>query len=559
MRLSKYLDNKGIIGEEQAAFREGYSTIDHIFVLNELINLYLHKNKKQKRLYCCFIDYEKAFDTLNRTALWGKALKHDINGNIFTVIMNMYSNAKSCVKEQTMKSGLFACNMGVRQGENLSPLLFTIYLNDFESTLNQKYSGLTEINSLSRMFQTDELELFINMYVLLYADDTLVMAESPEELQLAMHEVSNYCTQWDLRVNKRKTKVVIFSRGKVKTKYNFKMGDLEIETDFAYCYLGVVFNFNGKFTNNINERIKQARKAMFSLNAKAARLQLAPDIQIDLFDKIVLPICRYDCEVWGYADIKSLEIFYRKFLKRVLGLHKSTPNGMVYGEVGKFPVANLVHNRMISFWIKVSEGKASKLSSLIYRLVYNLHLNNMYDSPWLMKIKTLLCNSGNPSFWFNQDQYSSKQSMKIILSKQFEDQYVQQWNLEINRNRKCTIYRIFKETHGFEKYLTKLNFVERKALCKFRTGNHRLPISKSRYMTEEIDVTCKLCNSEDVTCDEYHVLFICKHFEEKRKILLKKYFYNRPNTFKMNSLFNTTNIKQLNNLAKFSRAIMSEF
>ena len=149
--------------------------------------------------------------------------------------------------------------------------------------------------------------------------------------------------------------------------------------------------------------------------------------------------------------------------------------------------------------------------------------------------------------------------MKIILSKQLEDQYVQQWNLEINRNRKCTIYRIFKETHGFEKYLTKLNFVDRRALCKFRTGNHRLPISKSRYMTEEIDITCKLCNSDDVACDEYHVLFICKHFEEKRKILLKKYFYNRPNTFKMNSLFNTTNIKQLKNLAKFSRVIMSEF
>jgi hypothetical protein len=231
---------------------------------------------------------------------------------------------------------------------------------------------------------------------------------------------------------------------------------------------------------------------------------------------------------------------------------------MVYGEAGKYPIANLIHSRMISFWIKVSEGKASKLSSLIYRLIYNLHLQNIYDSPWLMKIKTLLCNSGNPSFWFSQDQYSPKLFIKIILSKQFEDQYIQEWNLEVNRNRKCIIYRIFKERHGFEKYLTKLNFVERRALCKFRTGNHRLPISKSRYMTKEIDVSCKLCTSNDI-CDEFHVLFSCKHFEEKRKLLLKKYFYNRPNTLKMYLLFNNTNTKHLKNLAKFSQIIMAEF
>ena len=113
-RLGCYLNDKGIIGEEQAGFREGYSTYDHIFVLNELINIYL---QKKKRLYCCFIDYQKAFDTINRTALWGKILKSEINGNIFNVIFNMYQNAKSCVKEQTLMSGIFACNMGVRQGE----------------------------------------------------------------------------------------------------------------------------------------------------------------------------------------------------------------------------------------------------------------------------------------------------------------------------------------------------------------------------------------------------------------------------------------------------------
>ena len=555
VRLGNYLDARGIIGEEQAGFREGYSTTDHIFVLNELINLYL---EKKKRLYCCFIDYQKAFDTINRTALWGKLLKNEINGKIFTIIFNMYENAKSCVKQQTLKSGIFACNMGVRQGENLSPLLFSIFLNDFGETLSEKYNGLTELNSLSRILETEDIEFLINMYVLLYADDTLVFAESPEELQTAMHEVSVYCKRWGLSINRTKTNVVIFSRGKVSTKFNFKMGDIAIDTISEYCYLGIVFNYNGKFSKAVSERIVPARKAMFSLNAKSVRLQLPPDIQLDLFDKMVLPICMYGCEVWGYANIETLEIFYRKFIKRILGVHKTTPNCMVYGETARFPLANSIGCRMIAFWIKISEGKASKLSSIIYKLIYRLHLNNTYHSPWLMKIKSLLCNSGNPIFWFNQEQYPKKLFMKSILAKHFEDQYIQGWNLEVNKNRKCVIYRTFKHAHCFEKYLTQLNFVERRALTKFRTGNHRLPVAKSRYITQVIDAKCKFCNSNDI-CDEFHVLFTCKHFEEKRRLFIKKYYYIRPNTLKMSLLFENTNPKVLINLAKFTRAIMAEF
>ena len=58
-RLTLYTDGAGILGEEQAGFREHYSTLDHMFVLNSLIELYL---SKRKRIYCAFVDYKKAFD-----------------------------------------------------------------------------------------------------------------------------------------------------------------------------------------------------------------------------------------------------------------------------------------------------------------------------------------------------------------------------------------------------------------------------------------------------------------------------------------------------------------
>ena len=174
-----------------------------------------------------------------------------------------------------------------------------------------------------------------------------------------------------------------------------------------------------------------------------------------------------------------------------------------------------------------------------------------------MKIKNILYDSGNPSFWSEQDLFYSKIFMKSIVSKQQEDQYLQSWNLEVNQNRKCTIYRIFKEKHGFERYLLELEFVEKMALCNMRTGNHNLPISKQRY-TNEVDVKCTLFDTDE-TCDEFHVLFVCKFFEEKRKLLLKKFFIKRPNTYKMNILFNCESPKEIKNLGKFCKVFLSNF
>ena len=75
-RLNNYLESTGILIEEQAGFRKHYSTADHIFSLKMLIDFYLYK---KKRLYCAFIDYRKAFDSVNRVALWRKLLDNNIN------------------------------------------------------------------------------------------------------------------------------------------------------------------------------------------------------------------------------------------------------------------------------------------------------------------------------------------------------------------------------------------------------------------------------------------------------------------------------------------------
>ena len=111
-------------------------------------------------------------------------------------------------------SNVFKSEIGVRQGDNLSPLLFSIYLSDLESFLRSKYGGLAYISELTE--NDDDLYEYIKMYIISYADDTVILAESPTELQMSLDAMQSYCNIWKLNINTSKTKIVIFSRGEVR-------------------------------------------------------------------------------------------------------------------------------------------------------------------------------------------------------------------------------------------------------------------------------------------------------------------------------------------------------
>ena len=154
MRLTKDIESVDLIRAEQAGFRNNFSTIDHICTLHCLVNLYLSKKKK---LFCTYIDYKQAFDKIDRVTLWEHLLSNNVNGKIFNVIYNLYKCAKSYLKGIDIQNPLednknncrdndhhnshFDCDIGVRQGDNLSPLLFSTFLCDFENHLSMYYSG----------------------------------------------------------------------------------------------------------------------------------------------------------------------------------------------------------------------------------------------------------------------------------------------------------------------------------------------------------------------------------------------------------------------------------
>ena len=404
----------------------------------------------------------------------------------------------------------------------------------------------------------DVLDLYLKLYILLYADDTIILAESVNQLQCALNAVKDYCDINYLNVNLTKTKVIIFSRGKIRNLPEFFYGEEKVEIVDDYVYLGVTINYNGSFTKAIQKQISQARKAMFSMLTKASRLQLPLDIQLELFDKTVLPVLLYGCEIWGCANISEIDVFYRSFLKITLKLGRATPNCMVYGETGTVQLQPMIYKRMLLFWIKVSEDKNSKIATKMYKIMFNFQNNDCYSFPWASKIIDILDSCGYSYLWAQQQQYEPKIALFHSISQNIDDNILSGWNEKVQSGSRCKNYRIFKENPNREFYLTNLKPVLRITMSKFRCCHNKLPANTYVVSENDVEKLCKLCNIKEIG-DEYHYLFVCPYFSNQRKTFLKSFYIHHPNTYKMHRLFNTKNKNTLIKLAKFMKVILSVF
>ncbi len=514
VRLTQFVDANQLMCEEQTGFRNKYSTLDHIFSLNFIVRLYLSKNK---RLYCAFVDYRKAFDLVDRVLLWRKLVSMGVNGLFLRVVHNLYARAKSCVKTSGSgdQSSFFASNVGVRQGENLSPLLFALFLTDLVPFLAGKFSGLTELcNVIRDSLSDEEVEVYMKLYVLLYADDTIVLAESPQELQTALNAMHAYCNTNKLTINAAKTKVLIFSRGMLRNIPQFVYNGVNLEVVTKYCYLGLTFNYNGRFNVAQKALYDKASRAMFGLLAKCRKLYLPIDLQIKLFDSVVKPVAIYASEVWGAEDNGLADKLQRRFLKLALGLKIRTPTVMVRGETGCFPVEIDVKLRMLSFWCKLlNEVKSEKISKTCFSCMVSLYNSNAYVHPWIESVKSTLDSLGL-TYAFHLDKVSPRW-LKCTAKEALRNQYIQKWSAEIQTHEKCTNYKLFKSKFQCESYLTVLPSYLARSLLLFRVRNSLLPVSSFDPNVLNTETRCKFCGTYGP--DEFHYLMSCKYFSVDRK------------------------------------------
>ena len=119
-------------------------------------------------------------------------------------------------------SDLFSCDVGLLQGEILSPFLFSLFLNDIELYLQENINDGIDIEHLK-------------LYLLLFADDAVLFSETREGLQNSLRSLENYCNKWNLTVNVEKTKIVVFRKGGAlaqNDRWYFAEQEVEIVNSF---------------------------------------------------------------------------------------------------------------------------------------------------------------------------------------------------------------------------------------------------------------------------------------------------------------------------------------
>ena len=502
LRLDKWAEKYHIYIEAQAGFRKGMGTIDNVFILHSLIS---HCLNEKKQLFAAFVDFKKAFDFVVRDVLWYKLIQMGVRGKILNIIQSMYSNIKSRVKFDNIVSDEFSSFLGVRQGECLSPFLFSMYLNDIENVFIQKGVAGFDIGLLK-------------LFLLLYADDIVIFVESSDDLQKGLDVLAEYCKRWKLTVNIQKTKVMVFRKGgNLERNISFKFEGENIEIVGKFVYLGITFTTGGAFKETHRTLSGQALKAIFKLNQYLYNFtDLSHKHVLDLFDTLVRPILCYGAEVWGFSKFHNQERVHLQFCKKLLGVKRVTQNEFVYGELGRVSLQVTIHLSIIKYWLKILECENVKY----IRYVYDFMLSELERKPntvnWASNVKDLLSSMGYYEVWIAQG-VGNKNAFLSDMKTRLKDNFVQNWSSRIDDSDRARFYCLFKN-FNYQTYLDHLKVNKfRVALSKFRVSSHRLEIEVGRWTkpnkTPIENRKCRICGTVE---DEFHFLFECPLYIDLR-------------------------------------------
>ena len=170
---------------------------------------------------------------------------------------------------------------------------------------------------------------------------------------------------------------------------------------------------------------------------------------------------------------------------------------------------------------------------------------------WANNVRKLLQSSGFHEVWLYPGSININVFMPV-LRRRLLDIYISEWNTDINHSTSLYLFREIKTNFEISDYLNKITNVKfRNTLAKIRLSSHSLKIEIGRHEKIERHLRkCTLCNLKDIE-DEFHFVLVCPNFAELRETYIERFYYRRPNMFKLTHLLNSSNVRTLNNLALY--------
>ena len=368
----------------------------------------------------------------------------------------------------------------------------------------------------------------------MYADDLIILATTPEELQKSLDGLSTYCKKWNLNVNVKKTKCMTFSKGSNTRKIQFKIDEKPIEMVKEYKYLGITVNArNCSFSPTMTNLSNKATRAIFAITSKLPYKSAPVKTLLKLFDSCIAPILTYGSEIWAaYTnhdwknwDTTEIERVHTQFLKRVLGVNRSTTNVMVRGELGRHSLQERILKRNVNF---INYAFNKDASTLVHQA---------------LKYEESKCTTRNTVFSLfqrheqqlimdqeNQIEMSVKvnEFAKTKVREGIRSLFDNEWKTHLNSFTKADCYKQFKSEVKCEKYLqTVKNRKHRVTLSKLRLSDHILEIETGRHNVPITPRELRFCpHCINQVESEQHFLIQCPEYN--RTILMDKFSETYP-------------------------------
>ena len=496
-RISSWAEDKGLRAAGQAGFRRDHRTSDNILILRTLIesSKALKTGKQHGRLYACFVDFRKAFDTIPREKLWQHLSSIGIQGNMLAALKAYYAEVQVCVDIPLVgRSPTFPSTIGVKQGCPMSPTLFGLYIDQLESHLMSHAQDAPDLQGQK-------------VPVLLYADDIVLLSRSPADLQHLLHVLQLFCAEKLLSVNMSKTQIVVFNDFRHTPSESFMYCNQPLSVVDQYTYLGIVFHKSGSFKSAIQKLAAAGKRALFAMHQRCADLGIVDIVtRCSLFSSLVQPVLSYGCEIWGFEKgylTSLMTIVHNMFMKRTLRVRRSVPDDVVLCELGQVPLYLHWHKLTLKYICRLTTLPDDRLVKKAFNQTQLLH------TPWWQRVHAQICEYQLQGvFGFGSfNMCHAEQSLR--------DHWFR--NLCQSSATKLSFYvdNMHFDSTDMAPYLMTVNSEGPLFdLIKFRLGSHMLRVETDRWVhprPPREQRICQHCQCGAVE-DEQHFLFDCPFY-----------------------------------------------
>jgi len=328
-RMKDAIDKR--LREEQAGFRKERSCTDQIATLRNIVEQTI---EWQTSLYICFVDFEKAFDSVDRESIWSILRHYGVPAKMVNIIQQLYDGFSCQVIHDGRLSEEFLVTTGVRQGCLLSPLLFLVVL---DWVTRMAYAGSGKGIQWTLTSRLEDLE---------FADDLALVSHRLQDMQGKVRALEETGQRVGLRISQEKTKIL---RVNNQQQEPLKIGEREIEEVDEFTYLGSKISGSGGTEEDIKARIRKAQHSFMMLRPVWRSTALSRKTKLRLFSSNVESVLLYGSETWRVTSYGSnkIQAFINRCLRYILRIQwfDKVPNQELWRRASQEPVAVHIKRR----------------------------------------------------------------------------------------------------------------------------------------------------------------------------------------------------------------------